>query len=168
MNNACRVHYFSYFVPWPTTATPSHTGHISLPQILYINASTLRDEYRWILHQIYSAVVDCISRVNFIIDDCTISRVKENCGYTAHNREKDEHLQQFKDVLVSLLGVVCCSFAIFVLHQQRYSRKRKTAPWCNGKDKQLSRKATLIQDVLLFEVFQRTLPNPFLFSFTST
>ena len=27
------------------TATPSHTGHISLPQILYINASTSRDEY---------------------------------------------------------------------------------------------------------------------------
>ena len=37
-------------------------------------------------------------------------------------------------------------------------------------DKQLSRKATLMfQDVLLFELFQRTLPNPFfLFSFKST
>ena len=36
-------------------------------------------------------------------------------------------------------------------------------------DKQLSRKATLMfQDVLLFEHFQRTLPNPFLFSFKST
>ena len=36
--------------------------------------------------------------------------------------------------------------------------------------KQLSRKATLMfQDVLLFELFQRTLPNPFfLFSFKST
>ena len=36
-------------------------------------------------------------------------------------------------------------------------------------DKQLSRKATLMfQDVLLFELFQRTLPNPLLFSFKST
>ena len=36
-------------------------------------------------------------------------------------------------------------------------------------DKQLSTKATLMfQDVLLFELFQRTLPNPFLFSFKST
>ena len=36
-------------------------------------------------------------------------------------------------------------------------------------DKQLSRKATpMFQDVLLFELFQRTLPNPFLFSFKST
>ena len=36
-------------------------------------------------------------------------------------------------------------------------------------DKHLSRKATLMfQDVLLFELFQRTLPNPFLFSFKST
>ena len=35
--------------------------------------------------------------------------------------------------------------------------------------KQLSRKATLMfQDVLLFERFQRTLPNSFLFSFKST
>ena len=35
--------------------------------------------------------------------------------------------------------------------------------------KQLSRKATLMfQDVLLVELFQRTLPNPFLFSFKST
>ena len=48
MNNACKVHYcFSYFVPRPITATSSHTGHIyiSLPQILYIDACTLRDEY---------------------------------------------------------------------------------------------------------------------------
>ena len=46
MNNDCKVHYcFNYFVPRPITAIPSHTGHISLPQILYINASTLRDEY---------------------------------------------------------------------------------------------------------------------------
>ena len=35
-------------------------------------------------------------------------------------------------------------------------------------DKQLSRKATLFQDVLLFELFQQTLPNPLLFSFKST
>ena len=36
-------------------------------------------------------------------------------------------------------------------------------------DKQLSRKATLMfQDVLLFELFQLTLPNPFLFSLKST
>ena len=36
-------------------------------------------------------------------------------------------------------------------------------------NKQLSRKATLIfQDVLLFELFQRTLLNPFLYSFKST
>ena len=35
-------------------------------------------------------------------------------------------------------------------------------------DTQLSRKATLMfQDVLLFELFQRTLPNPLLFSFKS-
>ena len=35
-------------------------------------------------------------------------------------------------------------------------------------DKQLSRKATVMfQDVLSFELFQRTLPNPFLFSFKS-
>ena len=35
--------------------------------------------------------------------------------------------------------------------------------------KELSRKATLMfQDVLLFELLQRTLPNPFLFSFKST
>ena len=36
-------------------------------------------------------------------------------------------------------------------------------------DKQLSRKTTLMfQDALLFKLFQRTLPHPFLFSFKST
>ena len=46
MNNGCRGHYcFSYFVPRPITATSSHTGQYITPQILYMIASTLRDEY---------------------------------------------------------------------------------------------------------------------------
>ena len=140
MNNACRVHYcFRYFVPRPIKATPYDTGHtVSPPDLVHKCIYITRRELSqvWfrrpcsvqfnVLHLMLQSKYD--TKYTALLLIASHAKGQRKIVATADKKprarysDKDEHQQHFQDVFKSVLCVVCCSFAIFLLHHKQQSR----------------------------------------------
>ena len=139
MNNACRVHScFSYFCSqahyshtfsYRAYSTPPDLVHKciyitrrELSQAWFRRRSSVEFNVSYLMQQSkydtkYIALLLIASHAKWRRKIAAMADKKLRAKYS----DKDEHQQQYQDVFGTVLCVVCCLFAIFVLHQKQYS-----------------------------------------------